>query len=493
MRMMYVNSRLNYTDPEFRSRYIYNPLSRYFRPTFNIISWFARPSEGQNRVLANLTEDQIAANTTRGTTPGPITPGNPNGGWVPLPATYHDHGSRRGKISRKKKAPGSTRETSPFSNSSNPPHSSEGTPSLGSLPIRPDQDQQPSQNLTSQPAQLGNPQESHTRTGSPSTHRNHLQVSDPIEQIDKTTATSRYSLQLQQVPEPFFNSQRSSHTVPSLGSNQNMPHSKRVELRAGGQPRSHPFPASSPLLENDSLQSYRPQGSGLDNMSMLRQFELTQQQGQRQRLQPQYQSGPSSRNSKVDVYGKNPWPEHPFQQFGDGGSIANSQASFKDNPGYPAIVQGSLSNNPSPMKRPVRWPDASRAFWSNNVYNSPPALGSFHPPHSLATDPQQQERPGAPQAFNQNPPSGRFSRPQPRTSIGGGNYTSMMPGSIPHTHSNSSYHSTPLSSNSPYQTHPATRQNSTMGNASNASDSRAFSQGSLTQHQVVAERGQGNL
>ena len=51
------------------------------RAAFAILSWFARNhnTKIENTILARLTPAQVAANTTRGTTPGPVDPSLPDG------------------------------------------------------------------------------------------------------------------------------------------------------------------------------------------------------------------------------------------------------------------------------------------------------------------------------------------------------------------------------------------------------------------------------
>lgn len=97
MRMMNVGSRVHYADRDFRNLYLNNPLSRVFRPKFKILSWHGRPTNAQERLRAILSQAQIDANTTRGTTPGLVDPGNPNGPRIPLPVANQNEGQRLGK------------------------------------------------------------------------------------------------------------------------------------------------------------------------------------------------------------------------------------------------------------------------------------------------------------------------------------------------------------------------------------------------------------
>ena len=101
MRMMNVNTRAECGEMQFRNLYLNNPLSRSFRPRFNIISWHGNETAARVRVLARLTEAQVAANTTRGLTPGLVDPSKPNGARVGLPRPSQNQGRRPGRRTKR--------------------------------------------------------------------------------------------------------------------------------------------------------------------------------------------------------------------------------------------------------------------------------------------------------------------------------------------------------------------------------------------------------
>ena len=101
MRMMNVNTRAECGEMQFRNLYLNNPLSRSFWPRFNIISWHSNETAARARVLVRLTQAQVAANTTRGLTPGLVDPSKPNGARVDLPRPCQNQGRRSGRRTKR--------------------------------------------------------------------------------------------------------------------------------------------------------------------------------------------------------------------------------------------------------------------------------------------------------------------------------------------------------------------------------------------------------
>lgn len=83
--------------------------SRYWRPAYFLISWHGTGrSPKEASVLASLSAQQIANNTTRGTTPGLVDPSLPNSRRIPHPALNNSH--RQGHAQTTITAPSSTED-----------------------------------------------------------------------------------------------------------------------------------------------------------------------------------------------------------------------------------------------------------------------------------------------------------------------------------------------------------------------------------------------
>lgn len=111
MRMENKGGKREMTTKKFINQHLNTDAYRVQRPAFTMLGWHAKGKSAGNNVreravLAKLSQAQIAANTTRGTTPGLVDPalGEAPGNRIALPVFERGKGKKRGPNKKKAEA-----------------------------------------------------------------------------------------------------------------------------------------------------------------------------------------------------------------------------------------------------------------------------------------------------------------------------------------------------------------------------------------------------